>query len=121
MRKFLYRLVGLIGIAYTGWMWAHFLSGMPNRTTASNAEFAGWAIGSAIGLFVFWLLPIIALWFVAWLIKPKQQPVVVVQHVYHEQPSAPRFGREEAHYDADGRVVPIRKGRQEPYFGRQRR
>jgi hypothetical protein len=66
----------------------------------------------------------LALWFLAWVIKPKDKQTVMHHTVYVERPmplrevSSAASGR---HYDADGRVAPIRGERREPYFGRQRR
>jgi hypothetical protein len=110
MRKLVYWIITLIGIAYTLWMMIIMVKDMPDPDTADRAEFTGWALGSLIGMVLFWLMPMLGIWFIAWIVKPKESQEVVVQTVYLERP----MGHHENHYDADGKVVPIRR---ELYFG----
>jgi len=113
MRKLVYWTITLIGVAYTLWMMIIMVKDMPDPDTADRAEFTGWAIGSLIGMALFWLMPMLGIWFIVWVLKPKESQEVLVQTVYVERPMA----HHENHYAADGNVVPIR---QVPYFSPQR-
>src|SRR3954463_3522985 len=115
MRKLVYWIITLIGVAYTLWMMMIIMvKDMPDPDTADRAEFTGWAIGSLIGMALFWLMPMLGIWFIAWVLKPKESQEVVVQTVYLERPMA----HQDQHYGTDGNVMPFRR---ELYFGPQQR
>jgi hypothetical protein len=114
MRKFLYWTITLIGVAYTLWMMIIMFKGMPHPARADRAEYMGWAIECLISMTLFWLMPMLGIWFIAWVVRPKNRPEVLVQTVYVERPMA----HQDQHDGADGNVVPFRR---ELYFKPQQR
>jgi hypothetical protein len=114
MRKLLYWIIPLIGVAYTLWMMIIMFKGMPHPARADRAEYMGWAIECLIGMTLFWLMPMLGIWFIAWVVRPKERLEVLVQAFYVERP----MKHQDQHCNADGNVVPFRR---ELYFRLQQR
>lgn len=64
MRKPLYCAITLTGIAYTLWMMIIMFRHMPNPDMADRAEYTRWAIGSLVGINLFWLMPVLGVCFI---------------------------------------------------------
>ena len=108
MRKLLYCAITLTGIAYTFWMMIIMFSHMPDPDTADRAEYAGWAIGSLVGISLFWLMPVLGVWFIAWVWSSRE--LEEEQNVYIERPMIERPLTQHGKHDAaDGNVVSIRQ------------
>ena len=109
MRKLLCWTITLTGFAYTLWMMIIMFRHMPDPDTADRAEYTGWAIGSLVGITLFWLMPVLGVCFIAWLWssreRDEEEQNVYVGRAMIERPMT-HHGK---HYDADGSVVSIRQ------------
>ena len=109
MRKLLCWTITLTGFAYTLWMMIIMFRHMPDPDTADRAEYTGWAIGSLVGITLFWLMPVLGVCFIAWIWNSREHEEE--QNVYIGRPMIERpLTRNGKHYDADGNVVSIREG-----------
>jgi hypothetical protein len=108
MRKLLYCAITLTGIAYTFWMMIIMFSHMPDPDTADRAEYTGWAIGSLVGITLFWLMPVLGICLIVWAWNSREREEE--QNVYIEYPMIERsLTHHGKHYDADENVVSIRQ------------
>jgi hypothetical protein len=57
IRRILYWLVILLAVSHTLVLGSAALSGIADLDMSNDFEVAGWAIGTMIGLVVFWLMP----------------------------------------------------------------
>ena len=108
MRKLLCWTITLTGFAYTLWMMIIMFRHMPDPDTADRAEYTGWAIGSLVGITLFWLMPVLGVWFIAWVWNSRE--LEEEQNVYIERPMIERPLTQHGKHDAaDGNVVSIRQ------------
>jgi hypothetical protein len=109
MRKLLCWAITLTSIAYTLWMMIIMFKHMPDPDTADRAEYTGWAIGSPVGITLFWLMPVLGVWFLVWVWNSREREEEE-QNVYIERPMIERpLTHHGKHYDADENVVSIRQ------------
>jgi hypothetical protein len=108
MRKLLCWTITLTGFAYTLWMMIIMFRHMPDPDTADRAEYTGWAIGSVVGITLFWLMPLLGVWFIAWVWNSRELEEEE-QNVYIERPMIERpLTQHRKHDAADENVVSIR-------------
>jgi hypothetical protein len=109
MRKLLCWAITLTSIAYTLWMMIIMFKHMPDPDTADRAEYTRWAIGSLVGITLFWLMPVLGVWFLVWVWNSREREEEE-QNVYIERPMIERpLTHHGKHYDADENVVSIRR------------
>jgi hypothetical protein len=110
MRKLLWWTITLTGFAYTLWMMIIMFRHMPDPDTADRAEYTGWAIGSLVGITLFWLMPVLGVCFIAWVWRSRKLEEEE-QNVYIGRPMIERPLTHHGKHDAaDGNVVSIREG-----------
>src|SRR3954471_17254654 len=108
MRKLLCWTITLTGFAYTLWMMIILFRHLPDPDTADRAEYTGWAIGSLVGITLFWLMPVLGVCLIvrAWNSREREEE----QNVYIAYPMIERsLTHHGKHYDADENVVSIRQ------------
>lgn len=71
MRRVLFWILALIGTGWTGFCAVFILSTFPLEHARDGMHIMGWMIAALLSACVFWVLPMMALGFFIWLVRPR--------------------------------------------------
>ncbi|MDF2757215.1 MAG: hypothetical protein K0S94_2810 [Nitrospira sp.] len=81
MRRFVWCLIVLVAFGWTGFMAVYIASIIPDPEVVGAVQAFVWVVFAGIVLMAFWMLPMLCLWCLATLVKPREYVIIEMRHI----------------------------------------